>query len=127
VRRLGAGSADAASGYMAALADPRLAKALTAIHDAPHRPWTIAELAVRSGLSRAVFAEKFTAAVGQPPIAYLTNWRLINARRLLRESDLGTAEIARRCGYQSLPSFTRRFKAVFQIGPGAYRRTAHRR
>ena len=94
---------------------------------APRRPWTIAELAVCSGLSRAVFAEKFTAAVGQPPIAYLTNWRLINARRLLRESDLGTDEIARRCGYQSLPSFSRRFKAVFRVGPGAYRRTAVRR
>ena len=127
VRRLGAQPAGAGTGYMSALAAPRQSKALTAIHAAPHHPWTIAELAVRSGLSRAVFAEKFTATVGLPPIAHLTNWRLMNARRLLRESDLGTDEIARRCGYQSSPSFTRRFKAVFQIGPGAYRRTAHRR
>lgn len=60
--------------------------------------------------------------MGLPPIGYLTNWRLMKARRLLRETDLGIDEIARRCGYQSLPSFTRRFKAVFHLGPGAFRR-----
>jgi len=112
------------TGYMSALADPRLSKALTAIHAAPEQPWTIADLARRSGLSRAVFAARFTTAVGLPPIGYLTNWRLMKARRMLRETGLATDDIGRRCGYQSLPSFTRRFKAVFGVGPGAYRRAA---
>lgn len=126
LRRLTA-AAGADSSYMSALADPQLSKALLAIQSAPHHPWTIAELARSSGLSRAVFAEKFTSAVGQPPIGYLTNWRLMKARRLLRETSLGIDEIALRCGYQSLPSFTRRFKSAFQIGPGAFRRTAQQR
>jgi len=115
------------AGYMSALADRQLSKALMAIHAAPEKPWTIAELAKYAGLSRAIFAERFTAAVGLPPIGYLTHWRLMKARRLLRETGLAIDEIARRCGYQSLPSFTRRFKAVFGIGPGAFRRTAQRR
>lgn len=123
VRRLRATARGADLGYISALADPRLSKALLAIHGAPQRPWTIAELAKTSGLSRAAFAEKFTSAVGVPPIGYLTNWRLMKARRLLRETDLGIDEIALRCGYKSLPSFTRRFKAAFGVGPGAFRRS----
>lgn len=119
VRRLCAGGA---SGYLAALADPRLSKALVAIHGAPDQAWTLTHLARIAGLSRAVFAERFAAAVGLPPNAYLTRWRLMKARRLLRETTLATDEIGRRCGYQSLPSFTRRFKAIFGVGPGAYRR-----
>ena len=127
VRRLSAKAAGADLGYISALADPRLSKALLAIHGAPQRPWTISDLAKSSGLSRAVFAEKFAAAVGLPPISYLTNWRLMKARRLLRETNLGIDEIALRCGYKSLPSFTRRFKAVFKIGPGSFRRSLQRR
>ena len=110
------------AGYLAALADPRLSKALAAIHGAPERPWTLAELARIAGLSRSVFAARFAAAVGLPPMGYLTQWRLMKARRLLRETGLATDEIGRRCGYQSLPSFTRRFSAAFGIGPGAFRR-----
>ncbi len=127
VRRLSAKAAGADLGYISALADPRLSKALLAIHGAPQRPWTIAELAKSCGLSRAVFAEKFTSAVGLPPISYLTNWRLMKARRLLRETDLGIDEIALRCGYKSLPSFTRRFKAAFKVGPGSFRRSLQQR
>ncbi len=127
VRRLRATAAGADLGYTSALADPRLSKALLAIHGAPQRPWTVAELAKAAGLSRAVFAEKFTSAVGLPPIGYLTNWRLMKARRLLRETDLGIDEIALRCGYKSLPSFTRRFKSAFETGPGAFRRSLQKR
>ena len=122
VRRLS--GEPAAGGYMAALADPKLARALATIHNRPEHPWTLAGLAAVAGLSRAVFAERFAAAVGLPPIGYLTQWRLMKARRLLCETGLATDEIGRRCGYQSLPSFTRRFKAAFGIGPGAFRRNA---
>ena len=59
-----------------------------------------------------------------PPIGYLTIWRLMKARRLLLQSGLDMAEIAERCGYASVPSFTRRFKRTFGVGPGTYRRSA---
>ncbi len=110
-------------GYMTALADPQLSRALAAIHTAPEQNWTLTTLAKKAGLSRARFAERFTATVGQPPITYLTVWRLIRARDLLRSTALSTEEIAVRCGYASLPSFTRRFKKAFGVGPGAWRRT----
>lgn len=109
-------------GYMAALADPHLSKALLAIHRSPDHPWTITELARVSAMSRARFADRFTDMVGVPPISYLTNWRLMKARRMLRETKLGIDEIALRCGYASLASFTRRYSKAFGIGPGAYRR-----
>lgn len=112
------------NGYMSALADPQLSRALTAIHTIPQENWTLTTLAKEAGLSRARFAERFAATVGQPPIAYLTAWRLIRARDLLRSTALSTEEIAARCGYASLPSFTRRFKKAFGVGPGAWRRTA---
>lgn len=124
VRRMRAEGDSAASRYVSALSDTHLSKALLAIHKSPHLPWTIAELARSSGMSRARFADKFTSVVGVPPIGYLTSWRLSKARQMLRETDLGIDEIARRCGYASLPSFTRRFKAAFGIGPGAFRRAA---
>ncbi|WP_193367084.1 AraC family transcriptional regulator [Pelagibius marinus] len=113
---------ETAPGYLAALADPQLSKALAAMHREAARDWTVGELARLAGMSRARFAAAFARRVGLAPIAYLTRWRLMKARRLLRESGLSTQEIAARCGYASLPSFTRRYKAAFGIGPGAYRR-----
>jgi len=126
LRQSGTTADDGAPGYIAALADPQLSKALSAMHRAAEHPWTIGELARVSGMSRARFAERFTRRVGQAPIAYLTHWRLMKARRLLRESELSTEEVATRCGYASLPSFTRRYKMAFGIGPGAYRRQNRR-
>lgn len=121
-RRLGREGAEQAGGYMTALADPNLSPALLAIHRAPERAWTIAELARTAGMSRARFAGRFAEMVGVPPISYLTTWRLMKARLMLRETDLGIDEIALRCGYASLASFTRRYSAAFGTGPGAYRR-----
>ncbi|WP_422364757.1 AraC family transcriptional regulator [Pelagibius sp.] len=118
------GNEEGVPDYMTALADRHLAAALRAIHNQPQRSWTVTGLAKVAGMSRARFAERFNSQVGQAPIAYLTTWRLMKARQLLRNSDLATAEIAARCGYASLPSFTRRYKAAFGIGPGAFRRSA---
>lgn len=109
-------------GYMAALKDPRLSRALMAVHGQPEEPWTIDRLATIAGMSRAQFAKRFTACVGITPIDYLTSWRLMKARRMLRDSDMAIAEIASRCGYASLPSFSRRFKTTFGVGPGGFRR-----
>ena len=127
IRQTGEGGAQGPSGYLAALGDPQLARALQALHGNCGHGWTISELAGVAGMSRARFAERFSRLVGQAPIAYLTNWRLMTARRLLRESDLSTEEIAARCGYSSLSAFTRRYKAAFGIGPGRFRRSERRR
>ena len=124
VRRLTPRQADGRPDYMAALADPHLSKALLAIHTEPEASWTVADLARLSGMSRARFADRFSSMVGATPIGYLTEWRLTKARRLLRDTDLTVEDIALRCGYASVPSFSRRFKAAFSVGPGAFRRRA---
>jgi len=74
-------------------------------------------------MSRGGFSERFTRVVGSPPIEYLRRWRLIKARALLASSGLDMAEIAERCGYRSVPSFSRRFKTAFGVGPGRFRRS----
>lgn len=116
---------DNRNGFIRALSDKHLSKALQAIHNEPEKPWTITDLARMSGMSRAHFASQFKEYVGLPPIGYLTSWRLTKARSLLVNSNLDMTEIANRCGYASMPSFSSRFKKAFAIGPGAYRRTAH--
>lgn len=111
-----------AQGYMSAMADPHLFAALLAIHKRWNESWTISGLAREAGMSRPVFARRFGEQVGMPPIAYLTQWRLMKARRLLRETRLDMDEIAGRCGYASAPSLSRRFSSAFGIGPGAFRK-----
>ena len=105
------------NGYGAALTDIHLARALKAVHSHPGEVWTVQSLARIAGMSRTRFAERFTALVGLPPIEYLTHWRLMKARMLLRTTDLDMQEIADRCGYASVPSFSRRFKQAFGTGP----------
>lgn len=121
VRRMNLGQGEA-PGYMSALRDPSLSQALLAIHRTPEARWTVALLAREAGMSRAMFAREFAARVGLAPLSYLTNWRLMKARQLLRRTDHSLAEVAARCGYASLPSFSRRFKAAFGTGPGAFRK-----
>jgi AraC-like DNA-binding protein len=123
VRRLTSATAVGAGGFMAALADARLSRALHAMHGEPHVAWTLKDLARQAGMSRGRFADKFKQVVGTSPIDYLTTWRLMKARELLANSDLDMAEIAERCGYRSVPSFSRRFKTAFGVGPGGFRRT----
>jgi AraC-like DNA-binding protein len=106
----------------AALNDPAIVAALTAIHEDPAHPWTVAELGGRAGLSRAAFARRFTALIGQPPLTYLTWWRTIVAARLLRESDEPLRVIARRVGYISEIAFAAAFKREHGLTPARYRR-----
>ncbi|MFC7589741.1 helix-turn-helix domain-containing protein [Nonomuraea antimicrobica] len=74
------------------------------------------------GLSRAGFARRFTGLVGQPPLAYLTWWRLASAARLLRETDASVAEVAEQVGYGSEFAFGNAFKREYGVAPGKYRR-----
>jgi AraC-like DNA-binding protein len=89
---------DHAEGWVAAVIDPVIAPALQAIHDDPGRAWTVDSLRRRPGLSRAAFARRSTAVVGEPPLSYLTSWRMTAARRLLQESDAPLATVAARSG-----------------------------
>ncbi|MGP3955405.1 AraC family transcriptional regulator [Nonomuraea sp. 3N208] len=110
------------TGWALALSDPSISAALGAMHRDPAHPWTVAELAGRAGLSRAAFARRFTTLVGQPPLAYLTWWRLATAARLLQESDAPLGEISARVGYGSEFAFANAFKREYGLAPGRYRR-----
>jgi AraC-like DNA-binding protein len=111
-------------GWAQALADPGVSTALDAMHRDPARSWTVAELGSRAGLSRAAFARRFASLVGQPPLTYLTWWRLASAGRLLRESDAPLSEIAARVGYGSEFAFADAFKREYGMAPGKFRREA---
>ncbi|MER6273403.1 AraC family transcriptional regulator [Streptomyces sp900105755] len=113
---------DATTGWTAALHDPAIHAALQGIHGAPHRPWTVEELGALAGLSRAAFARRFTTLVGQPPLSYLTWWRMTTAARLLRNYDAPLKTVANRVGYTSEFAFSTAFKREHGLTPGAYRR-----
>ncbi|MBA8957505.1 AraC family transcriptional regulator [Actinomadura namibiensis] len=119
-------SGHSATGWAAALHDPAVAAALRAIHQDPGRQWTVEELGAQARLSRAAFARRFTHLVGQPPLTYLTWWRMTTAARLLRTSDAPVNTIARQVGYSSQYTFAHAFKRQYGSPPGTYRNHAGR-
>ncbi|WP_336207817.1 AraC family transcriptional regulator [Nonomuraea sp. LPB2021202275-12-8] len=110
------------SGWSAALADPGISAALDAVHRDPAHPWTVQSLADLAGLSRAAFSRRFSVLVGQPPLGYLTWWRLAIAARLLRSTDAPLSEVATRVGYGSEFAFANAFKREHGLAPGRFRR-----
>lgn len=104
------------TGVLAALSDPRLAKALTAIHEEPGKPWTLQDLAEEAGMSRTRFATLFRGVVGATPIDYLASWRMTTAQRLLSEGKSIKAVI-RSVGYDNAAAFSRRFSQVIGQSP----------
>ncbi|WP_439383154.1 AraC family transcriptional regulator [Amycolatopsis lexingtonensis] len=112
---------DGAPGWSGALADPVTARALAAIHGDPARAWTVERLGAEAGLSRAAFARRFTTLVGEPPLTYLTRWRMTTAARLLRESDRPLAQVASAVGYGSAFAFAKAFRREYATTPGGYR------
>ena len=110
------------TGWLKALRDPQVGRALAAIHRRPEEAWTVASLAKTVHVSRSVFSERFTELVGTPPLQYLTRWRMHLAERWLREDRLGISEVAARLGYESGPSFSRAFKRHTGVPPGEARR-----
>lgn len=110
-----------AEGWSAALADPVIARALVAIHSEPARRWTVEQLAVTARLSRAAFARRFTAMIGEPPLTYLTRWRMATAARLLRETDKTMHQLAIATGYGSAFAFAKAFRREYASTPGNYR------
>jgi AraC-like DNA-binding protein len=112
------------TGWAAALTDPATITALQAIHRDPARPWTVATLAAEAKLSRAPFARRFTTLLRQPPLTYLTWWRMTTAARLLRHTDAPLGTIAGMVGYTSEFAFATAFKRHHGTTPGKYRRQA---
>jgi AraC-like DNA-binding protein len=110
-----------APGWSGALADPVTARALDAIHGDPARAWTVAQLGAAAGLSRAAFARRFTTLVGEPPLTYLTRWRMTTAARLLRDTDKPLAQVASAVGYGSAFAFAKAFRREYATTPGGYR------
>jgi AraC-like DNA-binding protein len=112
-----------ATGWLAALRDPSLSRALSALHLRPARAWTTEELAKEACLSRSAFAERFTSTVGLPPMSYLTRWRMLLAGQRLRESSDTLAQVAAAVGYESEFSFSRAFARESGVTPGAWRKS----
>ncbi|MEV6034635.1 AraC family transcriptional regulator [Nonomuraea sp. NPDC052116] len=107
---------EAPPGYRA-LADPRIGRALRLMHERPAHPWTVAGLGAAVGMSRAVFARRFADLVGQPPLLYLTEWRMTIAADLLRTPGATVAAVARRVGYADGFAFSNAFKRVRGMPP----------
>ena len=100
--------------------EERLGQALAAMHEEPAAAWTVEELARLAGMSRSVFAERFSHAFGEPPLRYLMRWRFTLASEMLAEGDLPVGEIARLVGYDSEAGFSRAFKAFHGMAPSRY-------
>jgi AraC-like DNA-binding protein len=113
---------DSETGWLAGLRNPHAAKALALLHGRPEHPWTVEELARKVGLSRTVLAERFMHYLGQPPIQYLTKWRLWLAADRLRDGTTSIGRVADHVGYASEASFTRAFKREFGLPPATWRR-----
>ena len=124
VRRWIADGDDGRASWLRALRDPALARVLAAVHAHPDRPWTVETLAATAHLSRATLARRFVEEVGEPPLAYLTRWRMDLAARRLREGDEPIDAIARAVGYRSEYAFNRAFTRHRGQPPGRYRRAA---
>jgi transcriptional regulator GlxA family with amidase domain len=112
------------SGWLAAIRDPQIGRALASIHRQPGHPWSVESLAGVAQTSRSVFSERFTALVGVPPAHYLTRWRMHLASRWLRTDRVSVAEAARRLGYESEAAFSRAFKRSHGVPPSVLRRPA---
>ncbi|MET3926225.1 AraC family transcriptional regulator [Devosia sp. 2618] len=112
----------ATTGWLAAIRDPHIGRALVAMHREPGKSWNLETLAGLAGQSRSVFAERFSAVLGEGAARYLARLRMQLAQELLAQNGMATAEVASRLGYESEASFARAFKRITNASPGAVRR-----
>jgi AraC-like DNA-binding protein len=121
LRRYVAGLPEQQTGWLMGARDPVVGKSLGLLHSRVSHPWTIADLADQVGISRSALVERFTRYLSEPPMTYLTRWRLQLAARSLESTSRGVAEIAADVGYESEAAFNRAFKREFGLPPGRYR------
>lgn len=121
LRRYVAGLPEQQRGWLTGARDPIVGKSLGLMHRRIAHPWTIASLADEVGISRSALVQRFTRYLSEPPMAYLTRWRLQLAARSLERTSRGVAEIASDVGYESEAAFNRAFKREFGLPPGRYR------
>jgi len=114
---------DYGTGVFAAAAHPKLSRAMDAIHADTQKKWTVDELAMLVAMSRSAFSSMFKGVVGLSPMEYITQWRMTQAYRWLSDEGISTFDAALRCGYETEASFSKAFKRVMGIGPGAARRS----
>ena len=112
------------TGWLAGARDPVVGRSLALLHRRPSHPWTIAGLAEEVGLSRSALVDRFTRYLSEPPMTYLTGWRLRLAAEALTSTPKGVADIAADVGYESEAAFNRAFKRVFAVPPARYRRNS---
>jgi AraC-like DNA-binding protein len=110
------------AGVLRALIDPKMGRALEAIHEHPNHPWTVAELASRAGMSRTAFAMRFSSMIGIGPLDYVRKWRMLKAADLLRRNETSLDDVAGRVGYESGAAFSKAFKREMGVPPGLYRK-----
>lgn len=115
--------ADASVGWVGALRDQPISAALGLIHQSPEYRWTVKELADAAALSRSAFSARFTELVGEPPMTYLTRWRMHRATRLLK-NEVRVETIAEMLGYESEAAFRKAFRREMGIPPAQYRKQA---
>lgn len=108
----------AQTGWLGALRDPHVGAAIAAVHRAPELDWTVGALATEAAMSRSAFAARFTELVGEPAMRYVTRWRMYRALDLLRDGETAAAA-GRAVGYHSEAAFSRAFKRVIGVPPGA--------
>jgi AraC-like DNA-binding protein len=112
-----------ASGWLAGLSEPVVARAIALMHHEPERDWTAEELAKRVGVSRSLLYTTFTEAAGEPPGAYLLRWRIWVAKGALKNPKQSVAEVGRQVGYASEAAFSRAFTRVVGSTPSHWRRS----
>ena len=122
LRRYVAGLPEHETGWLAGARDPVVSRSLALLHGRVGHPWTIAELAEAAGVSRTALVDRFARYLSEPPMAYLTRWRLQLAAQALTTTPRGVADIAADVGYESEAAFNRAFKRRFGTPPARYRR-----
>jgi AraC-like DNA-binding protein len=123
LRRYAESLPDGAKGWLAGLRDRFVGRALALMHERPGHEWTVDELAEKVGLSRSALSQRFTELLGQPPMQYLTRWRLTIAAQRLREEQTNISRVAADMGYESEAAFNRAFKRALGETPAAWRRS----
>ena len=114
--------AEVGPGFLRAIKDPKISASLNGMHEAPEKDWKLSQLAVAAGMSRSLYCKAFKRLLGETPLAYLTNWRILRSKEFLLANKENISEIAEKVGYQSEAAFNRLFKSKVGETPASYRR-----